>query len=96
MDRVWDRHDILAEVRRRGRTLAQLARAAGLDPSSCYHALRVPLPAGEQAIASFLGVPAETLFAYRRARSTSPGQDTPAQGESSRLKSAAVRTGAAR
>lgn len=63
--RVWDRHEIMAEVRRRGSNLRQLALEAGLSEGACRKALAVPLPAGEAAIADFLGVTVHELWPDR-------------------------------
>lgn len=63
--RAWDRHSIMAEVRRRGSNLRQLALEAGLSESACRKALAVPLPAGEAAIADFLGVTVHELWPDR-------------------------------
>lgn len=63
--RVWDRHEIMAEVRRRGSNLRKLALDAGLSESACRKALGTPLPAGEAAIADFLGVTVHELWPDR-------------------------------
>lgn len=59
---IWDRHAILAEVRRRGMTLTGIARDAGLDPSACRHGIGGNNRKGAQAIADALGIPFRTLF----------------------------------
>ena len=61
----WDRHAILAEVRRRGSTLAELSRAAGEPRDTASVALRQGYPKGEKIIADFLGVPVEELWPER-------------------------------
>lgn len=61
----WDRHAIMAEVRRRGSNLRQVALAADLSESACRKALSVPLPAGEAAISAFLGVTVQELWPDR-------------------------------
>ncbi len=63
--RVWDRHDIMAEIRRRGSSLRAVSLDAGLSESTCRKALAVPLPAGEAAIAAFLGVTVQELWPDR-------------------------------
>lgn len=49
-----DPYAIQAEVRRRGRTLAQLAREAGVDRSTVQTAIYRRQPTGNRIIASFL------------------------------------------
>ncbi len=63
--RVWDRHAIMAEVRRRGSNLRKVALAAELSESTCRKALCEPQPAGEAAIADFLGVTVHELWPDR-------------------------------
>lgn len=63
-----DRHEIKAEVHRRGTTLGALARAAGIDESACRSALIRRHLAGEQAIAQFLGCNAEDIWPERYAK----------------------------
>jgi Ner family transcriptional regulator len=63
---TWDRHSIMAEVRRRGETLRGISRRAGL----CANACTITLGGrrwrrAEQALADFLGVPARDLFPDR-------------------------------
>lgn len=61
----WDRHEIMAEVRRRGTTLKAVALNAGLAKDGCSVALIRPFPAAEAAIAEFLNVPAAELWPDR-------------------------------
>lgn len=61
----WDRHEIRAEIHRRGSSLTALAIAEGLTPSACRVALCRPLPSGEKAISDFLGVPVFVLWPDR-------------------------------
>ncbi|MBY6242523.1 helix-turn-helix domain-containing protein [Methylosinus sp. Sm6] len=58
----WHRADILAAVRKRGSTLAEIARSAGLKRQSMYWAMITPHPRANLAIAAFLGVPASSLW----------------------------------
>lgn len=55
----------MAEVRRRGSNLRRLALEAGLSEGACRKALAVSLPAGEAAIADFLGVTVHELWPDR-------------------------------
>ncbi len=63
--RSWDRHAIMAEIRRRGGNLRQIAREAGLEKSACSAALIRPLPAAEAAIADYLGLTLNELWPDR-------------------------------
>lgn len=63
--RVWDRHEIMAEIRRRGSSLRAVSLEAGLSESTCRKALAVPMPSGEAAIADFLGVTVHELWPDR-------------------------------
>lgn len=65
MDHEWDWHRIKYEVQRRGMTLTKLAELNGLDPSACRVAASRSHRKGEEAIATFLGLPVETLFPKR-------------------------------
>ncbi|MBY6243923.1 helix-turn-helix domain-containing protein [Methylosinus sp. Sm6] len=58
----WHRADILAEVRKRGSTLAGIARSVGLSRHSVYWAMITPHPRANLAVAEFLGVSASTLW----------------------------------
>lgn len=58
----WDRHSILAEVRRGGMSLASIETDAGLYQSACrqgLHGMSIP---GAEAIAAALNLPFRTLF----------------------------------
>lgn len=61
----WDRHSILGELRRRGMTMSKLAELRGVSPGSFRTIWTRPNLKSEQAIADFLGVPAEELFPDR-------------------------------
>ena len=65
MSRKWDRHAILAEIKRRGETFVSLEKRYGLLPHSLTVALSRPFPKAERVISDFLDVPIGTLFAYR-------------------------------
>lgn len=62
-----DRHDIAAEVRRRGMTLSGIARDLGLEPSMVRHGIARRNRKGAMAIAQALGIPFEELFPGYRA-----------------------------
>ena len=65
MQAQWDKHDIIAEVRRRGTTLRQLALKYDLPAHACQHAVHWPYFEGEQVIAAFIDVPAPELWPER-------------------------------
>ncbi|GAA0600312.1 helix-turn-helix domain-containing protein [Paenochrobactrum glaciei] len=66
----WDRHEILAEIRRRGMTLTGIARDAGLYSSACRAGMIGASRPGAEAIATALDVPFRDLFpdSYTRGR----------------------------
>ncbi|MCB1520663.1 MAG: helix-turn-helix domain-containing protein [Hyphomicrobiaceae bacterium] len=55
----------MAEVHRRGATLAQLSEDAGLSRRACSTSLHVPFPAADRAIAKFIKVPLHVLWPDR-------------------------------
>lgn len=65
---IWDRHTILAEIKRRGMTLSGIAEDAGLEGSACRHGIARRNRNGAQAIAAALGIPFDTLFPGYHAR----------------------------
>ncbi len=81
----WDRHAIIAEIHRRGETLTNLSRRAGIYPTgmSCMLSGR-RWPRAERALAEFLGVPVERLFPERY-RAT-PGADTSGKSQVRKVK----------
>jgi len=81
----WGRHAIIAEVHRRGSTLRDISRAAGLTHTACSCALAGRRwPKAEEALAEFLGVPVERLFPdlYR----ATPGADTSGKSQVRKVK----------
>lgn len=61
----WHPEDIKAEVRKRGLSLAQLARRHGMPAQRIRHALVVPRADAERAIARFLDVPPKVIWPSR-------------------------------
>ena len=61
----WDRHSILAEINRRGETLASLERRYKLPSNILSVALCRRYPKAEKVISRFLEKPVSVLFAYR-------------------------------
>ncbi|KIZ34586.1 sugar fermentation stimulation protein B, partial [Raoultella ornithinolytica] len=61
----WHRADILAAIKKRGRTLAQLSRDNGLHERTLYNVLERHWPKGEKIISDFIGVPVSTIWPER-------------------------------
>lgn len=61
----WHPEDIKAEVRKRGLTLAQLARAKGIPEQQIRHALVIPRAEAEAVIARFLRVSPKVIWPSR-------------------------------
>lgn len=62
---AWDRHSILAHLRREGMTLAALATHYGFAASSVKNIWTRPNERAERAIADFIGQPVENVSADR-------------------------------
>lgn len=58
----WHRADIVAELKKRGWSLAALSRQAGLSPNTLKTALATPYLKGEKIIAVAIGIPAERIW----------------------------------
>lgn len=65
MSADWHPEDIKAAVRKRGTTLAAIAKAAGIKGNALRHALTVPRADAERAIAKFLDVHPMTIWPSR-------------------------------
>lgn len=65
--RVWDKHEIKAEIARRGQTLRGLAALYGIPDSSIRVTLmrKAPITSADQVIADFLRVPLHILWPDR-------------------------------
>ena len=68
--KVWDRHAINAEIKRRGMNLTGIATDAGLYPSACRQGIIGMSRRGAEAIADALNIPFRELFpdTYTRGR----------------------------
>lgn len=64
----WDRHEVIAQLRRKNLTLAHLARENGCSPQLFYIALERPYPRIEKIIADALHVTVEDIWPERVAR----------------------------
>lgn len=59
---VWDQPAILAEIRRRGSSISELSRAAGLKRGTLYSAFYKRYPKGQALIAGFVGVSRHAIW----------------------------------
>jgi Ner family transcriptional regulator len=95
--RSWDRHAIMAEIRRRKSSLRQLSLEAGLSPSACSKAFTQSFPAAEVAIAQFLGLTVQELWPDRYPTlPISPGENATDSSGVASLIGATVQTCATR
>ncbi|RTL53509.1 MAG: transcriptional regulator [Rhodocyclaceae bacterium] len=60
-----NRHDLLAEIRKRGASLRQLSAAHGYRSDALRNALTRPWPKAEAIIASFLGMTPQAIWPSR-------------------------------
>ncbi|BET95617.1 helix-turn-helix domain-containing protein [Xenorhabdus taiwanensis] len=61
----WHSADIIAELKKRGTTLSEVSRAAGLASSTLANALQRHWPKGERLIAAALGRTPEEIWPSR-------------------------------
>jgi len=61
----WHPADIIAGLKKRGKTLSAVSREAGLASSTLANALRRPWPKGEKLIAEALVMPPEEIWPSR-------------------------------
>lgn len=61
----WHRADIRAELEKRGTSLRQLSRQAGLSENTLRNALDRKWPKGERIIAEAIGVAPEVIWPSR-------------------------------
>ena len=71
--RDWHRADIIAALKKRGLSVRQLSRDAGLGENTLANALRSPWPKGEKIIATAIGMKPEEVWPsrYRSLRAAS-------------------------
>ncbi|TKF30751.1 transcriptional regulator [Vibrio kanaloae] len=69
----WHRADIVAALKKRGLSVRQLSREAGLGENTLANALRSPWPKGEKIIAEAIGMKPDQLWPsrYRSLRAAS-------------------------
>ncbi|MDE8741527.1 helix-turn-helix transcriptional regulator [Pectobacterium polaris] len=61
----WHRADIIAEIKKKGTSVAEVSRKVGLSSSTLANVLYRPWPKGEHIIASVIGVPPEKIWPSR-------------------------------
>jgi Ner family transcriptional regulator len=61
----WHRADILAAIKKKGGTLAQLSRINGLHERTLYNALERHWPKGEKIISDYIEVPVHVIWPER-------------------------------
>ncbi|HEV2677674.1 MAG TPA: helix-turn-helix transcriptional regulator [Aliidongia sp.] len=61
----WHPADVLAALKKRGKSLAGISIAHGYHPTAAGKALKRPWPAMERAIAAELGIPPEEIWPSR-------------------------------
>lgn len=72
LNQDWHRQDILAAIRKRGISVAELARQNGYsNPATFYNVFKAPYPKVERIVAGFLEVEPKEIWPSRYAnRST--------------------------
>ncbi|KQV14425.1 transcriptional regulator [Rhizobium sp. Root1203] len=78
----WDRHLILAELRRRGMTLTRLAEMNNKSPGGFRTIWTRPNEGNEAIISAFLDIPAADLFPDRYPKKTTTILSHEYRGES--------------
>ncbi|MDO4897086.1 MAG: helix-turn-helix domain-containing protein [Moraxella sp.] len=64
----WHRADVVAALHKKGWSIASLAKAHGLSPSTLRSALEKSYPKSEKIIADAIGVAPEEIWAERHAK----------------------------
>ncbi|MDV5226348.1 helix-turn-helix transcriptional regulator [Providencia rettgeri] len=65
MEKDWHPADIIAAIRKRGSTLSQISRSAGLSSSTLHNTLVRRWPKGERIIAKYLEMKPEEIWPSR-------------------------------
>ncbi|MEQ4694108.1 helix-turn-helix domain-containing protein [Providencia manganoxydans] len=65
MEKDWHPADIIAAIRKRGSTLSQISRSAGLSSSTLNNTLVRRWPKGERIIAEYLEMKPEEIWPSR-------------------------------
>lgn len=62
----WHRQDVLAAIRKKGISVAELARRNGYsNPTTFYNVFKMPYPKVEKIVAEFLGMQPEEIWPSR-------------------------------
>lgn len=61
----WHRAEIVAAVRKRGKTITALSIESGLSANTLKSALQFKYPKGERIISDFLGIPPQEIWPSR-------------------------------
>lgn len=61
----WHRAEIVAAVRKRGKTITSLSTENGLSANTLKSALQFKYPKGERIISDFIGVPPQEIWPSR-------------------------------
>lgn len=73
----WHRQDVLAAIRKKGISVAELARQNGYEnPTTFYNVFKVPYPKVERIVAAFLELPPEEIWPSRYEGKTPPKLNT--------------------
>lgn len=88
--KAWDRHLILAELRRQGMTLTKLAEMNNKSPGGFRTIWTRPNEGNEAIISAFLGIPAAELFPGRYPKKTTTILSHEYSSESTHSRRAAV------
>lgn len=67
-EKNWHRADILAAIRKKGTTLSELSRQAGLHQRTLYNVLERPWLKAEKIVSDCIGVPVEEIWPERYAK----------------------------
>lgn len=65
MKKDWHSADIIAAIKKKGSSLSQISRQAGLNSSTLNNALSRRWPKGERIIAEFLDIPTSEIWPSR-------------------------------
>lgn len=65
MKKDWHSADIIAAIKKKGSSLSQISRQAGLNSSTLNNALSRRWPKGERIITEFLDIPASEIWPSR-------------------------------
>ncbi|MEX2941390.1 helix-turn-helix domain-containing protein [Serratia fonticola] len=64
-EKNWHRADIIAAIRKKGTTLSELSRQAGLHERTLYNVLERHWSKGEKIVSDCIGIPVEEIWPER-------------------------------